>query len=514
MEKSIKKRYKGRYVPPSLSKGDREKQIESIIKKTVRPEVKSFKSKPSKWTEKAHKYFKGDTSLENISKTINVPIEALEKIIQKGERAYFESGSRPNMKPRQWGIARLYSLLFGTPSLRKMDGDIVEKYNIPVLKGGSILSPSLQDITRKKEEYGEDIDRIIALLSFNPENIFIAGSFGIRSMKYASDIDMIEPISFSSSISPIISKFKKKITEINNAKNVYLGDVKIGEVPEFEVIDETAYIENGKIYGYDATDAREKVNKLKSNGVITDEEYSQYLKLIKDKPTLEELQTIKKEIRPHILRWKATEIKKGEKIFRGETFKLKDAFTMGLVKVDIITFLNNGRITEASIIYDVRKKGIRINKFTINPTRSFKNDIQYYKSVGDYFKVLKRLFSLYSYQKDDKNIKKLYEILNSDLGIVNQIINDIDIVFSLLENHSSISKEKMFITISEFINRLNSIYTLNDYLKRERDIFKHIKEAINFKDREDIIKHLTPVKEQLKSILNKHSLKFLNKFNI
>jgi hypothetical protein len=381
-------------------------------------------------------------------------------------------------------------------------------------KGGSILSPSLQDITRKKEEYGEDIERIIALLSFNPENIFIVGSFGIRSMKYASDIDMIEPISFSSSISPIISKFKKNITEINNAKNVYLGDVKIGEVPEWEIIDETAYIENGKIYGYDATDAREKVNKLKSNGVVTDEEYSQYMKLIKDKPTLEELQTIKKEIRPHILRWKATEIKKGEKSYRGRTFKLKDAFTMGLVKVDIITFLNNGRITEASIIYDVRKKGIRINKYTINPIRSFKNDIQYYKSVGDYFKVLKRLFSLYSYQKDDKNIKKLYEILNSDLGIVNQIINDIDILGSLLMNYNSIPKDKITITINEFINRLNSVYTLNDFIKKEKNIIDDIRKAINSKTREEVMKHLEPVKDKLKQILNKHSLKFINKFNI
>lgn len=514
MEKSIKKRYKGRYVPASLSKADREKQIKSIVEGVMRPTIKSFKSKPSKWTKKAHQYFKGDTSIENISKTINVPIEALEQIIQKGERAYFESGSRPNMKPRQWGIARLYSLLFGTPSLRKMDADIIEKYNIPILKGGSILSPSLQDITRKKEEYGEDINRIISLLSFNPDNVFIAGSFGIRSMKYASDIDMIEPVSFTTSIAPIISKFKKKITEINNAKNIYLGDVKIGEVPEWEVIDETAYIENGKIYGYDADKAREKVNKLKSDGVITNEEYSQYMKLLKKKPTVEELQQIKKIIRPHILRWKAKEIKKGEKTYRGRTFKLKDAFTMGLVKVDIITFLNNGRITEASIIYDMRKKGIRINKFTINPTRSFMNDIQYYKSVGDYFKVLKRMFSLYSYKREENKIKKLYEILNSDLGILNQIINDIDIVFSLLENHSSISKEKMFITISEFINRLNSIYTLNDYLKREKDIFKHIKEAINFEDKDDIIKHLKPVREQLYDILNKHSLKFLNKFKV
>jgi hypothetical protein len=134
--------------------------------------------------------------------------------------------------------------------------------------------------------------------------------------------------------------------------------------------------------------------------------------------------------------------------------------------------------------------------------------------VGDYFKVLKRLFSLYSYQKDDKNIKKLYEILNSDLGIVNQIINDIDILGSLLMNYNSIPKEKITITINEFINRLNSVYTLNDFIKKEKNIIDDIRKAINSKTREEVMKHLEPVKEQLKSILNKHSLKYLKQFNI
>ena len=512
MEASIKKRYDGKYVPKSLSKRDKAKQIKSIIEKTIRPKV-DFPTKKSKWTDKAHKYFKGDTSLKNISKTIDVPVKALEEVITKGEKAYFESGSRPNIQPRQWGIARLYSLLFGTPSLRKMDSEIVRKYNIPILrgKGKGIASPSIQDITRKKDQYGEDIDRIIDLLSFNPEKVFIAGSFGIRSMKYASDIDMIEPVDYTASL---LKQFREKVKQINNTDGVYLGDIKIGEVKEWEIIDDTAYIERGKIYGYSPNDAREKVRELKRTNIITDKEATQYMRLIKTNPSPEELGIIKKEVRPHILRWTASEIMKGVKSYRGRTFKLSEAFLMGLVKLDIITFLNNGRITEASIIYDVRKKGVRKNKFTIHPVRSFMNDIQYYKSSGDYFKVLKRLYSLYSYKKDENKIKRLYEVLNSDLGILNQIINDIEIVFSLIENHTYISKEKLSNTISEFINRLNNVYTLNDYIKREGDIIKHIKEAINFEEKEDIIRHLNPVKDKLKSILNKHSEKYLNAFNV
>jgi len=37
----------------------------------------------------------------------------LQKIVNKGEGAYFSSGSRPNQTPQSWGIARLASAVTG-----------------------------------------------------------------------------------------------------------------------------------------------------------------------------------------------------------------------------------------------------------------------------------------------------------------------------------------------------------------------------------------------------------------
>lgn len=128
----IKDRYKGRYVPKQLSDKDKERQIESIIKQTIRPKI-NYPYKESKWTKKAKLFFNNDTSLENISKKLNVPIKALKEIIKKGEKAYFSSGSRPNTTPYQWGVARLYSLIFGNEAVRKMDKKIIDKYNIPII---------------------------------------------------------------------------------------------------------------------------------------------------------------------------------------------------------------------------------------------------------------------------------------------------------------------------------------------------------------------------------------------
>lgn len=121
-----------KYVPEGLSKRDKKKQIESIKKQTIRPKV-DYPQRKSKWTKKAEDYFKGDTSIENISKVTGVPVKGLKLVIKKGEKAYYSSGSRPNIHPVQWGTARLYSLLFGNEVVRRMDKDIIEKYNIPNL---------------------------------------------------------------------------------------------------------------------------------------------------------------------------------------------------------------------------------------------------------------------------------------------------------------------------------------------------------------------------------------------
>jgi hypothetical protein len=122
-----------KYVPKSLTASQKEKQVKSIKEKRNRPELKGVKTRKSKWTTKAEKYFKGNTSISNISKTLKVSPKGLNEIVKKGEGAYYSAGSRPNVSARQWGLARLYSVLFGGKA-RQIDKDIVDKYKIPLLR--------------------------------------------------------------------------------------------------------------------------------------------------------------------------------------------------------------------------------------------------------------------------------------------------------------------------------------------------------------------------------------------
>lgn len=111
-----------RYVPRTLSKKDKRQQLKMLLKSRrlykkhkyyTRKRVSSYKNKPSKHISNARKIYAIDNirpSKELALKT-GCSLNALNKIVRKGEGAYFSSGSRPNQTAQSWGIARLASAL-------------------------------------------------------------------------------------------------------------------------------------------------------------------------------------------------------------------------------------------------------------------------------------------------------------------------------------------------------------------------------------------------------------------
>jgi len=119
--KSVPARYLG-----SLKGRDRQRQIKSIFEKTDRPITKAPKRR-SKWViafEK--KYGVPITDKRFIHQNI-ITRTGIEKIIDKGEGAYYSSGSRPNQSAHSWAYARLASVILGGPA-RKVDQKIWDKY--------------------------------------------------------------------------------------------------------------------------------------------------------------------------------------------------------------------------------------------------------------------------------------------------------------------------------------------------------------------------------------------------
>tara|TARA_R110000803_G_scaffold181069_2_gene243464 strand:+ start:721 stop:1128 length:408 start_codon:yes stop_codon:yes gene_type:complete len=116
------------YLPDSLSKKDKQKQIKSIFEKKERPNVK-FKEKRSSWAVKFEdEYGVKITDTDFIDENI-LKKEGQEQIILKGKGAYYSSGSRPNQNAFSWGYGRLASVIMGGKS-RKIDMKIWEKYKV------------------------------------------------------------------------------------------------------------------------------------------------------------------------------------------------------------------------------------------------------------------------------------------------------------------------------------------------------------------------------------------------
>jgi hypothetical protein len=148
-----------RYLPKGLSKKDRLKQARMLTKSRkmykkheyyTRKMVPSFHSKTSNHIENARKIYKISNIIPNkeLSKKTGCSLAALQKIVKKGEGAYFSSGSRPNQTAHSWGYARLAISITGGKAA-------AVDYNI--LESGCDHSKTafiLANKSRKKYKYG------------------------------------------------------------------------------------------------------------------------------------------------------------------------------------------------------------------------------------------------------------------------------------------------------------------------------------------------------------------------
>jgi len=126
-----------RYLPFSLKRKEKQKQKRMLEKSRrlykkgqyyTRKKLDSYHSKTSNHILDARKMYKIDSikpSIELAKKT-GCSLRTLEKIVEKGEGAYFSSGSRPNQTAQSWGIARLASSITSGKSAA-VDYDILEK---------------------------------------------------------------------------------------------------------------------------------------------------------------------------------------------------------------------------------------------------------------------------------------------------------------------------------------------------------------------------------------------------
>ena len=146
-----------RYLPKKLTRKDRKTQSKMLMKSRrlykkgkyyTRKNISSFKSKKSPHILKAMKIYNVDKigPTNELSKETGCSKLALAKIINKGEGAYYSSGSRPNQTAQSWGLARLASSITSGKAAA-VDFNILEK-------GCKPNSKALTMAKKAKRKYG------------------------------------------------------------------------------------------------------------------------------------------------------------------------------------------------------------------------------------------------------------------------------------------------------------------------------------------------------------------------
>lgn len=363
------------------------------------------------------------------------------------------------------------------------------------------------------KNYGREVRRIINAMTFSKgRDIELIGSSSLRTMLYYGDFDGYElyKVKYSSdeeATKHIAKEFRNLVKR--TSKICFVGDIKCGSINEWKLVgDNETYI------SYDTVKGLDKLDRLLTNGIITKKEYDELYPLIVSLKKARNKRMLFLELldraKFHIVRWKVSEIERGYTILRdGRRYSLEEGIhSPALTKLDAYSFIF-GRYVEFAFIYDFYNNKNWLNPLKLNITQSLKNSLVYYKESGNYFKALKRKYSLAKLTNRKKLMKTLAPILNSDLGIANQIIGDINTITEMINLGLKPNKKLLDVEIDNFINRLANVYSLKDYLKEEDIVLDYINDALHSSDYSVIEKELSKAKDVLSASLNKESEKYL-----
>ena len=140
----LAKRLPNRYYKPlkgneriqQLKELDRSRKMYRQGKYYTRKKMNSFKTKPSRHVVDFQKCYgiSVTSNLDKIERVTGVPVDVIEKILNKGRGAYYSSGSRPNQNAESWARARVASAILKRGAYR-VDKHLFNEAGVNKIKG-------------------------------------------------------------------------------------------------------------------------------------------------------------------------------------------------------------------------------------------------------------------------------------------------------------------------------------------------------------------------------------------
>ena len=341
------------------------------------------------------------------------------------------------------------------------------------------------------------------------KNVELVGSQALRSQIYAGDYDANDFA--SGTLDHLASLFSEMVRRLSKM-DVFVGDIKAGVVSDWDVMG-NAKVHNGVVANYNADTSRSKVLQLRKAGVITPTEEKEYLAVLKSSPTPTELVIAKNTIKTHIVRWTVKEAIDGKRTLQnGSVYTLQDAFaSRGSVKVDVVGWIQNNRYTDFAMIYFLSSNGKKLYT-PIQFEDEIKESILYYIHEGNYFKVLKREFSLAKFKHETKKMEELSEVLNHDLGRIYHILGDVKTLIALFTETQTKPRSlaDVRLEIDQFKARMSNI-ALEPFLSKEHTLLGYINSALKTTSPKQLVGNLTKIENILTALLSSLAQKYVKK---
>jgi hypothetical protein len=393
-----------------------------------------------------------------------------------------------------------------------------------------------------QKEMNSDVFKAVELISHDPKNFRIYGSYAFAAQPYPADIDGFELINLCDNCDyneALVSGAyitREIIKKIVNSPDAYLGDVKFcTDTAVLKGLDERR---KNKKYDEQITveDFNKIIDDLIKNKYITISEYDELKKLntgkSNDKDALYEFFRNK-----GLLRWKGEELLKGYKQLSGNRIiTLVDALrqcasmvygrsgeqelSLALVKIDLWVKIN-GKFIEVTnvLMFSYTKTGS--NKkiyFTYERTviekimEGLKEEVAsyYFNSLKKFFnpiKYAKRVFSLASIYQDRITGEKLVKLWRSPYNIFYSLRSEIGTLTDIITNIKNPPLKDIVKQIEDMKLRLVRIVDIDVPDNLYNDINSIVDDKIMSKTL--ILKKLNDMKETIKSIIDAPVLKYL-----
>jgi len=356
------------------------------------------------------------------------------------------------------------------------------------------------------KNYPSDAVSILDTMSFtHGKGMTVIGSMSLRSQQYAGDYDVEDEVSLhnktdEAALKQLARRFKEIVRNLLKMKNVFIGDIKSGEVEDWKVVSDGYY---------DVKTSRARVEELLKNKIITEEEAKDALEVLRPKNELVARATIKF----HVVRWTVKQVLAGHQTLRdGRRFTLEDAFSSpAITKVDVIGLVQNNRYTEFGVVYVFKNNGHRLNPDTRNIRQSLVESMIEYRQQNNPFKALKREFAIAKFDNNTKEIEKLTPILNSDLGRLYSLVSDIGTLISLLELHKDAPLSMIRFELDQFKGRMANIYSLKDFIVGEDRLLRDLNKILETKSRKKLLLRLEKLQASMMRYLSHNTEELLEK---